>query len=247
MSSFSRTTQGGADFEQLCTGAVRNYSANPADIAELTRVKNIKQRLIDQLEDTVRELEHNSDRTIAKIYIGKTFIQRKKARGQGYQRFNPLNHKTWRKNGICNRWCKHKKEDYGRDGLVVLGAITRQTVPGRLRGRVQQEEFALAMEQMLLHHFLLFKPDPRVVNETFTAGHLAEHNYYAYAVYMAFRYDRESPPFPEEPNNSSSPSNETGHTPSLPSPPRLKLSLRRRSVSEPGPSRTPLEETLTVT
>ena len=54
---------------------------------------------------------------------------------------------------------------------------------------MSQEDFTLAMEQKLLHHYLLSHPDPRVVNETLTAGHLAEHNYHAYAVYMAFRYE----------------------------------------------------------
>ena len=102
--------------------------------------------------------------------------------------FNPLNHHTWKKNGISSRWGSHKHEDYGRDGLVVLGAITKQTVPERCRDRVHQEDFTLAMEQKLLHHYLLSHPDSRVVNDTFTAGRPPERNHYAYAVYMAFSY-----------------------------------------------------------
>ena len=143
----------------------------------------IKQKLIAELESTVRELELHSDRTIAKIYIGKTFIQRrKKGGGRGYQNLNPLKHHTWKKNGISSRWHVHKHEDYGRDGLVVLGAITKQTMPERCRDRVHQEDFALAMEQKLLHHYLLSHPDPRVVNESFTAGQATKDKCYAYAV-----------------------------------------------------------------
>ena len=89
--------------------------------------------------------------------------------------------------GISDRWREHHRRDYGRDGLVVLCVTTRETVPER--ARMSQEDLALAMEQKLLHHYLLSHPDPRVVNETFTAGHLAQHNYHAYAVYMAFRYE----------------------------------------------------------
>ena len=180
----------GVNFEQLCTGAVQNYSFNPADIAGLTDVEAIKQRLIDQLENTVRQLEHNSHRTIANIYIGKTYIpQRKKPGGQGYLTFDPLNKNTWKMEGIGDRWSDHRYEGYGRDGLVVLGAITRETMPERCRGRVHQEDFALAMEQMLLHHYLLSHPDPRVVNETFSTGQATRTKRHAYAVYMAFRYE----------------------------------------------------------
>ena len=188
MSVISRTTMGGAEFEQLCRGGIRNYSFNLADIRSERKVKHIKRKLVSQLEDTTKELELHSERRIGKLYIGKTFIQRRRRAGGGFMTFNPLNHHTWKKNGISSRWGIHKHEDYGRDGLVVLGAITKQTVPERCRDRVHQEDFTLAMEQKLLHHYLLSHPDSRVVNDTFTAGRPPERNHYAYAVYMAFSY-----------------------------------------------------------
>ena len=188
MSAVSKTTQGVADFEQLCTEGIRNYSANPADLSGQREAEGIKQKLIAQLEVTVRELELHSDRKIAKIYIGKTYISRKKRPGGGHSKFDPLDHHTWKKNGVSNRWFVHKQEDYGRDGLVVLGVITRETMPERCRDKVHQEDFALAMERELLHHYLLFHPDPRVVNKSFSTGQKTYEKYYAYAVYMAFRY-----------------------------------------------------------
>ena len=163
---------------------IGGYACNPADLTSETEVKGIKRKLVRQLESTVRELELHSDRTIAKIYIGKTYIQRRRLR-VGYQTFDPLNHHTWTNNGIMQ---VHRHEEYGRDGLVVLGAITRETVPERCRDRVHQEDFALAMEQKLLHHYLLSHPDPRVVNESFSTGQAPGHRHYAYAIYMAFRY-----------------------------------------------------------
>ena len=216
MSTVSRTTIGGAEFELLCTGAVRNYSANPANIAGQTEVKAIKKKLIAQLEDTVRELELHSDRTIAKIYIGKTYIKRRR-KARGHQKFHPLKHHTWKKNGIGSRWQDHKKQEYGRDGLVVLGAITRETMPEKCRDRVHQEDFALAMEQKLLHHYLLSHPDPRVINESFSTGQATKEKYYAYAVYMAFRYKGEA------------------------------SSSTMCQYSEPGPSHTPPPSSPTIT
>ena len=226
MSGFSKTTVGGADFELLCTGEVKNYSANPANIAGENKVKHIKRKLIAQLESTIRELELHSDRTIAKIYIGKTYIQRKRKPGGGFRTVDPINHHTWKKNGISSRWHVHKHEDYGRDGLVVLGAITRETMPERCRGRVHQEDFALAMEQKLLHHYLLSHPDPRVVNDSFSTGQLTKDKCSAYAVYMAFRYeDKDDETFSEDEETAVEACN------------TLPLSLREagESLSSPSP------------
>ena len=177
------TDIGGVQYEELLRGDVRSYACNPANLSTKTEVKDIKKELIAQLEGIIRDLELQSDRQIAKIYIGKTFIE---PREDGI--LDPLIPTTWRMDGISSRWGEHKHKDYGRDGLVVLGAITRETMPERCRDRVHQEDFTLAMEQKLLHHYLLSHPDPRVVNETFTAGQPPRYNHDVYALYMAFRY-----------------------------------------------------------
>ena len=190
---------GRAEFSLLRTAMVRGYSFNLVDLGIDTPISTMEQRLIAQLESTVRELERHSGRRIAKIYIGKTYIPRRRAPGGGFVPFDRLNPNTWRMDGIGNRWRDHRR-DYGKDGLVVLSAITRETVPKG--SRMSQEDLALALEQRLLHHHLLVQPDPRVVNETFTAGHLAERNYHAYAVYMAFRYEEASG---QNPSTSSTP------------------------------------------
>ena len=193
MSGYTKTTIGGADFDLLCTGTVQDYSANPANLATAKKLSHIKRKLKRKLEDTIQALQIESGRTIAKIYIGKTYILQKKKRGggRGYETFDPLDHSTWKKTGISSRWQFHKDEDYGRDGLVVLGAITRETMPERCResGQVDQEDLALAMEQRLLHHYRLSHPDPRVVNKTFDTGKTTRQHCIAYAVYMAFRYE----------------------------------------------------------
>ena len=70
---------------------------------------------------------------------------------------------------------------------------------------MHQEDFALAMEQQLLYHYLLSHPDPRVVNESFSTGANNERKItIAYAVYMAFRYEDET--FLEEEPMDTSPS-----------------------------------------
>ena len=249
MSGFSKTTQGGVGFDELCEGEVKNYSFNPAVIKNEKKVKHIKRKLVRKLEDTITALQIGSERTIAKIYIGKTFIRQRRKPGGGYRTFKPEDHHTWKKNGISSRWQDHKHEDYGRDGLVVLGAITRETMPERCRGRVHQEDFALAMEQKLLHHYLLSHPDPRVINESFSTGQATKDKSYAYAVYMAFRYEDEddkttsedtafetsTPPFPlreeSEPRSPSPIDQAMQLDPSTSSPQRQQ----ERAVTPPQP------------
>ena len=216
MSDTSKTTVGGVEFDDLLRGS-RNYACHLANLASETEVKGIKKKLIEHLKQTVRELELQSDRTIAKIYIGKSYVQQRQKRGggKGYQKFDPQKHDTWRKNGISSRWGEHKKKDYGRDGLVVLGVFTKETVHKICRGRVHQEDFALAMEQMLLHHYLLsHHPDPRVVNESFATGKTTQKNCVAYVVYMAFSYKERSQPSTMCQYSEPGPSN----TPPPPSP-----------------------------
>ena len=245
MSDISRTTVGGVDYDDLLRGS-RNYACNPViKLTTETEVEEIKTKLIAQLEQTITDLESGeflSDRTIAKVYIGKTYLEqkRKPGRGIGFQKFDPDDHRTWKKNGISSRWQDHKKEKkntdgtvlYGRDGLVVLGAITRETVLNTCRGRVHQEDFALAMEQKLLHHYLLSRSDPRVpvVNETFTTGRTTKRRCIAYVIYMAFSCKK-------KPSSSSTSEPGPSHTPPPQSPPTTSPTMCQ--YSEPGPSHIP--------
>ena len=211
MSSISASTFGGVDFDLLCRGDIQSYSFNPVDLTGERNVKQIKRKLIQQLGETVKALEFHSDRKIANIYIGKTFVKQKRKHGRGFQTFRTSDHHTWKKNGISSRWRDHRKQDYGRDGLVVLGVLTRQSLPKECSRRIHQEHLALAMEQKLLHHYLLSEPDSRVVNETFTAGNLDHGKSFAYAVYMAFSYGEGSTTMDTEELNqdASSPLNVT--------------------------------------
>ena len=191
MSVASRTTAGGVSFDTLCRGGTQSYAPNLARIGEETELEDAEQILYTQLIDTVEELEMADPecrRKIGKIYIGKTYVARLK-RQRRFQPFDPNDYSTWKKVGISSRWHDHKHEDYGRDGLVVLGAVSRKTMPKRIRRRVHQEDFALALEQRLLHRCILSRHnDDRVVNKTFTAGRSSNHGYIAYAIYMAFSY-----------------------------------------------------------
>ena len=101
----------------------------PADLQGTNDVNLIEQRLEAKLDSAIAEVELESGRRIRQIYIGKTFIPP----AVRFQTIDPLNHNTWGRAGIHNRQHHHRFQDYGRDGMVVLGAITSETVPEAIR------------------------------------------------------------------------------------------------------------------
>ena len=181
-STYSRTTIGGTTFDLLCSAdSVPNYACDAVvDLRREHGLARAKEKLTKLVRDNISSLEIGMDRQVEKFYIGKTSVQRNRRS----RRFDPMKYQTWRKKGISSRWGEHKHNPYGRDGLVVLGVVNRDAIPRRCR--VDQELYALALEQQLLHHFMIEDPDDRIANETFSPGRREEQTSVGHAVYMAY-------------------------------------------------------------
>ena len=217
----SVSTLGGVPFDILCEGEISNYSFNLVNLVEAKdtekkgKMDRDVKKLSKKLKDTIKSLEigpiGNKGRAIEYYYIGKTYIRQKKKRGGGFQDFNHTKEDTWRKKGISSRYKSHSTKYYGRDGLVVLAAITREALPRDHLKYITQEDYALILEQRLTHHLLINERDDRVCNATFGEGRRQgkpqddsdEKRAYAYAIYMAFkRCDK--PSFSEESSDDES-------------------------------------------
>ena len=75
--------------------------------------------------------------------------------------------------------------------MVVLAEVPWEVVPKAAQNtcNVHQEDYAFALEQAILHHFMLIEPDSRIVNENFAPGdsdRSKDKSSTTYAVYMAF-------------------------------------------------------------
>lgn len=132
-------------------------------------VETAKQRFCQKVDSTLEHVEHIKKRKIEKFYIGKTYIPKRKDR-----EFNPADPMTWRVIGVSDRYSQHKQCDYGRSGMIVLGVITKDNLPKNCQ--VNHEKLALAYEQMLLHHYMLYNCDKRVANITFDTGRTTEYD-----------------------------------------------------------------------
>ena len=208
MTSISKTTFGGCTFDDILRGT-KSYACDyMADITISDTVNKAQDILIQHVHNILDSIQIATDRTVDKYYIGKTFVTRRRKRsGHGFMTFKHMDSNTWRKNGISSRWTTHKKEDYGRDGMVVLATVPKAAIPKHIKS-VHQEQYTLALEQKLLHHFLLTEADPRITNNTFGTGSIGKKASVAYALYLAFRLSDDT----EDSINDSHKDNSTGNT-----------------------------------
>ena len=188
----SRTTFGGCTLDDLHRGS-KNYVCDASCLVNLVGKDSnkAKEELKQKLDELFQDLELQTERRVKKYYIGKTFIKRRRKSKKTFVKFDPMDPYTWKKNGISSRWVCHKKMEYGRDGLVVLAAVPKDAVPQQCRDEVHQEQYALALEQMLLHHYKLDIGDQRLHNDTFTSGAPDGGKKIAYAVYVTFTLEEQ--------------------------------------------------------
>ena len=151
--------EGLLDFQDLCRrNPPQGYAYHVADTDQLTSAELIKGELISHLDETVRQIEAGSQRRIERIRIGKTF----------HYSTEEYTTRDW-----THRCWEEIRGDPHR--MVILGEFTREAVDRvwekdfQTRS-IKHEQFAIAMGQQLLYYYFFVRPDPRVVNETFTVG-----------------------------------------------------------------------------
>ena len=185
------STRGGCSFDQLCNGSIKYYACD--NVIDITRgdrtVQEAEQMLLKHLQSCILSIETERGRPVEKFYIGKTFVrQRTYAHGRRV-RFDHMKSSTWKLDGGINgRWNDHKREDYGRDGLVVLTVVTREAIHPDIRRNkpfFHQQDYALALESRLILDRMRW--DPRLDNETLEPGRRDSSTSIGYALYMAFK------------------------------------------------------------
>ena len=199
MASYTTTTtRGGAKYDDLCKGVEKNYSFN---LVCLTKGPNKEpmsfmeatETLKNQIKQSIRDIEtQNMDgRKIESYVIGKSQVHRQGKAGSGFIRFDSMNRNTWKfgEAGVNKRWSSYYKAEHF-DGLVVLAAIPRSSVPQNILDKFEmmnQEQYALALEQYLIKYFMLVSVDGRIINKTFQVGCIAKSPSYAGVLYFAYK------------------------------------------------------------
>ncbi|XP_072016278.1 uncharacterized protein [Amphiura filiformis] len=200
------STKGGATYDELIKGAVDPYySFNLVDLAD-RRTGNVVplqegvNTLVRQIDQTFADIEaQQQDKKIDSFIIGKSHARQAKAGGGGYSKsytksykeFDRLNPNTWSlDDGVNGRWRKQYDKD-GYSGLIAITAVTTDIIPGHVKDAhpnlINAEMLALALEQQLIHYYMLERGDPRLGNTSFDPGNLCKTPPYAGIVYVAYK------------------------------------------------------------
>lgn len=207
--SATPSIRGFTDFEDLCKGC-NGYSYNLAELFDRCdhdhtnhhrhsiSFKQSLKRLKLKLKQSLSELERQTERKVTDFTIGKSFVKEKKL-----AHFNPMKPTTWcLGGGITARWRNYKSNNY--DGLIVLGCVERNLVPKKLREcsanahrldkttiEMNQQNYALGLEQALIQYFSLIKADERLRNLSFDIGNISKEKYMGGVVYVAYKLEPE--------------------------------------------------------
>ena len=146
----------------------------------------------NHITTSMEEIRKGWDVELKKFYIGKSHIKKHDKR-----RFDVSNSATWRLgNGINGRYSSHIKEDHGRNGLIVVAVVTRDSIPQSCLddGTIKhQEEYALLLEKRLIQKFRSNHTHCSILaNTTTEPGKTDGESSIAYAVYMTFTMDTQS-------------------------------------------------------
>ena len=184
----------GTTIDALINGEKKGYAPSGKLVTLYTnedsrRVPDSFDEAVFKLKSAAKELLHSieqrAETPIAEFTIGKSF-----ARKIQNKNFDPSKFNTWIKKGLSDRWRK-LYEPEGYNGLIALCAITREILPLANKGSKRhtlhdQQQYALALEQQLIHFFAYVAQDRRLGNKSLDKGALAQ-NPYAGVVYLAFR------------------------------------------------------------
>ena len=141
---------------------------------ECSEAERLLTNKVDEIKDEIGK------RRLSEYYIGKTFVNAIEG-----QRLNEEDPRTWDLEGINRRRGDPRYEGY--NGLIFLTVI--KTVRGR---NFLHEDFALALEQRLIHYCKIDRNDGKIKNPTFQEGQRREARgqrevKQGYAVYMAVK------------------------------------------------------------
>lgn len=128
---------------------------------------------VDWLKDRVafifRSIRERG-KQVEEFYIGKTYAPKN-------ENFDPTDPDTWKKKGIQDRW-RYYRERKHYNGLIVLTLVTEDMLPpnpenengDENRSHTNQQDYAIMLEQRLLHNYKIEEYDRRIKNPTFAEG-----------------------------------------------------------------------------
>ncbi|XP_053403437.1 uncharacterized protein LOC128558417 [Mercenaria mercenaria] len=142
--------------------------------------------LVDDVDDIIKSVENNRG-PVDEFVIGKSFARKKKNKD-----FDPENFKTWKLDGGVNGRWNNKYRPEGFDGLIVLCAFTKGSLPRDCGSGLlhNHQDYSHAIEQALITYYAFKEKDRKLGNRSLCTGRAERNNAKAYVIYVAFKLER---------------------------------------------------------
>lgn len=176
--------------EQLCKhGAKSGYVLETGEVIECKTIAKALKVTATNIDHRMKEIEDCRGRLINQFYIGKSHVRERKT----CTRFDPQNSSTWRlDNGVNARYQTHREESYGRDGLIVVAVVTKNSIPEdckKMKYITHQEEYALTLEKRLIQKYKYERKDKRLGNKGTAPGRTDQTESIGCLIYITFTLD----------------------------------------------------------
>ena len=189
-------------FDRFCQGH-DNYVCDQHCLVDLREIRSISDRveaLKIKVADVLDQVQQRRGQ-VEGFYIGKTYVD-KKDRVPNFEAMNP---RTWKKEGISSRWQNkykprpqnpYERENPNCNGLIVLTVVTEEMLPPNPenedvddnRSHTNQQDYALMLEQRLLHNYKIEAYNPKIRNDSFGEGYRGRMRP-GFAVYVAVKLE----------------------------------------------------------
>jgi hypothetical protein len=184
MASATSTAQGGDTYDNVVLHDRENYCFMLAPLTPQQTFQDHLDRLVQSVSDAISDIDREHDEHPVEGYmIGKTGCPKRK--GVNINSQSVLNAHNWRASqGPGSRWRTSYADSY--HGMIVIAGITADIVP-QIDDELamHQQQYALALEQALIHHFRLKLLDSRCENDTVSSGQSSDNA--IGAIYLTFR------------------------------------------------------------
>ena len=170
----------------LVRGPPVGFAVDNCIILRDENMRNAVDRTHQRAITCLANIEQSRNRPVQHFYIGKTHIRARQDR-----EFDPTDTTSWDMRGIMSRFQSHRQTHYGRDGLIVLAVVTRNSIPADcmdMQYIIHQEEYTLILERRLIERFTA-AGDQRLANRGTDPGNTDHGASPAYVVYMTFTID----------------------------------------------------------
>lgn len=136
--------------EDVCCG-MKACVCDPDCLVEINETDVVKaalDKLNAAIKDVLNKIQSRRQVNVAEYCIGMGAI-----RTQRKEVFDPMNPKTWNKEDIYSKWKKLSDNEEGEnaDGLIVLSAITKESISTSFSSEMNQKRYASALLQHLTH------------------------------------------------------------------------------------------------